>query len=180
MNKTIVAYRSKTGYTQKYARRLAEELGCDCIENPSLSTLLAYDTILYGGGLYIGKINGIGLVTKNFHQLKDKRLIVFAVGISPGRKDELETLWKNNLPEKEMTERIQTFYLRGGFDYHKLSLKNKFLMYGLKKMHLEKIKNPTEDDKGMLAMYDIPQDFTDLQMLGPILQLLTHPNASPH
>ena len=70
MNKTIVAYRSKTGYTQKYARRLAEELGCDCIENPSLSTLLAYDTILYGGGLYIGKINGIGLVTKNFHSKK--------------------------------------------------------------------------------------------------------------
>lgn len=178
--KTVIAYRSKTGYTKKYAEWLAEELHCGCIENPSLSALLAYDTIIYGGGIYIGKINGIGLITKNFEQLKDKRLIVFAVGISPGRDDELKTLWKNNLPSNEMLETIPTFYLRGGFNYQKLNLKNKFLMYGLKKMHLEKIKNPTEDDKGMLAMYDVPQDFTDQQMLEPMLQFLTHPSALPH
>lgn len=174
--KTIIAYRSKTGYTKKYAEWLSEELHCDCIKNPSLSELLPYDTIIYGGGLYIGKINGIGLITKNFNQLKNKQLIVFAVGMGPGRDEELKTLWKNNLPVKEMSDAIQTFYLRGGFDYQKLSLINKFLMYGLKKMHLERIKNPTEDDKGMLAMYDVPQDFTDKKSLD---KLLTHLSALP-
>lgn len=170
--KTIIAYRSKNGYTKKYANWLAQELHCDCKESPSISDLLSYDTIIYGGGLYIGKINGIELITSNFDQLKDKQLILFAVGISPGKENELETLWKNNLPEKEQAETIQTFYLRGGFNYKKLSFKDKFLMYGLKKFYLERKKNPTEDDKGMLAMYDAPQDFTDRSELNKILKFL--------
>lgn len=170
--KTIIAYRSKTGYTKKYAGWLAEELHCDCKESPSVSELLSYDTIIYGGGLYMGKISGIGLITKNFDRLKEKKLIIFAVGMGPGREEELKTLWKNNLPTAELSDSISTFYLRGGFDYRKLSLKNKFLMYGLKKMYLERKENPTEDDKGMLAMYDVPQDFTDRSELDEILKFL--------
>lgn len=170
--KTLIAYRSKTGYTKKYAHWLAETLHCDCKEAPSVSELLSYDTVIYGGGLYMGKINGIKLITDNFDQLKNKQLILFAVGISPGKEEELETLWKNNLPSEEHLKTIKTFYLRGGFNYQKLDFKSKFLMYGLKKFYLERKENPTEDDKGMLAMYDAPQDFTDRSALDNILKFL--------
>ena len=43
--KTVVVYRSKTGYTRKYAEWIAEELGCDIKENAKLSDITGYDMI---------------------------------------------------------------------------------------------------------------------------------------
>ncbi len=53
--KTIVAYRSKSGYTKRYAEWISQELGCDIKEDPQLSDISGYDTIIYGGGMYAGK-----------------------------------------------------------------------------------------------------------------------------
>ena len=52
--KTIVAYKSKSGYTKTYAEWIAQELHCDIKENAELSDLAGYDTIIYGGGMYAG------------------------------------------------------------------------------------------------------------------------------
>ena len=52
--KTIVAYKSKSGYTKKYAQWIAQELNCDIKENAELSDIINYDVIIYGGGMYAG------------------------------------------------------------------------------------------------------------------------------
>ena len=58
--KPLVLYRSKTGYTEKYARQLARELGCEAREfRKDEGSWREYDRVIYGGGLYAGGINGL-------------------------------------------------------------------------------------------------------------------------
>lgn len=168
--KCAVVYRSAAGHTKAYAQWVAEDLKCDLLEGKKVkaSDLLSYDTVIFGGGLYAGGINGVKLITKNFDQLKSKKLIVFAVGATPVRAATTEELIKMNFPG-EMEKKIPFFYLRGGFDYSRLSPFNKFLMT-LMKIKLKRLKNPDADQKGMLASYSHPLDFTDKKYIEPIIK----------
>ncbi len=56
-------------------------------------------------------------------------------------------------------EYIKFFYLRGGFNYKKLSNFNKILMMILK-CKLKMKRKLTPDESGMLAAYDNPMDFS--------------------
>lgn len=155
--KTIVIYKSKSGYTKTYAEWIAEELKCDLAENinVSIEKLQDYHTIIYGGGLYAIGINGISLITRNFEAIKNKNIIVWATGSCPGRADEIEGVWKQNFT-KEQRDKMKLFYLRGGFDYKRLSKGDKLLMSMLK-MRLKSKKERSEDEEGLLKAYDIPE-----------------------
>jgi menaquinone-dependent protoporphyrinogen IX oxidase len=170
--KTVVVYQSKAGFTKNYATWLAKELKCDLLEGSRVkpADLLAYDTIIYGGGLYHIGINGVKLITKNYDLFKDKKLIIFAVGASPVRKETADYLRDLNIPA-ELQDKIQFFYLRGGFDYNRLTPFYKFLML-LLKIKLKHTKNPNADVRGMLASYSHPLDVTNPKNLKPILDFL--------
>jgi len=161
--KTIVVYKSKSGFSKKYASWIANELSAD-------QELESYDTIIYGGGLYASGINGVKLITKNLHRLEDKRIVVFASGASPPRKDDLEKVENNNFT-KEQQKKIHFFYLRGGFDYNKLTPIDKLLMK-LLKWRLKTKATLTPDEKGMLALYNIPTDFTKRKNIEEIILLV--------
>ncbi|MBP0955889.1 MAG: flavodoxin [Oscillospiraceae bacterium] len=165
--KTIVVYRSKTGYTKKYAEWIAEELGCDIKENAELSDIIGYDMIICGGGMYAGTINGARLILKNLDKLSGKKLILFAVGANPGTDKDILPFW-NKMLSTEQQKTIGHFFLRGGFDFSKLGKGDKLLMLMLKK-HVQNIKNPTEEDLGLLAAYDVPVDFTDKANIVPLI-----------
>ncbi len=167
--KIVVVYRSKTGFTKNYATWLAKRLSCTLLEGEKISVkdIIDYDTIIYGSGLYAIGINGIKLITKNFELLKDKRLIVFAVGASPAKKTIVPELVNANIPVDQQNK-IELYYLRGGFDYSRLSPFYKLLMK-LKKLQLQKINNPDADVKGMLSSYEHPLDFTNEKNLEPII-----------
>ena len=157
--KAIVVYKSKTGYTKRYAQWIAEELGCDIKENAALKDIMGYDVVILGGGMYAGGINGVKLITKNVDKLKDKKLVLYAVGANTGADKDMIPVWDRILTAEQQKE-IGHFYLRGGFDFSKLGAGDKILMNMLKK-HLQKLENPSEDDKGMLAAYDEPVDFVE-------------------
>lgn len=169
--KTIVVYKSKYGYTKKYAEWIAESLGCDIKENASFGDIAAYDAVIFGGGIYAGRINGASLITKNFGKLAGKKLALFAVGSNAGHKDELEEFWKKALGEN-ICEKLPHFYLRGGFDYGSLKSVDRFMMNMLKKMLLKK-DTLTDDEKGLLAAYETPIDFTDRKNIGKIAKFFS-------
>ncbi|MDE7290147.1 MAG: flavodoxin domain-containing protein [Oscillospiraceae bacterium] len=169
--KTIVVYKSKYGYTKKYAQWIAESLGCDIKENASLADVTGYDTIIYGGGIYAGSINGVKFITKNLGKLAGKKLVLFAVGSNAGRPEELEVFWKKALGET-VSKQVPHFYLRGGFDYGKTGGVDRFMMNMLKKFLLKK-DTLTEDEKGLLAAYDTPFDCTDRQNLAKMLKFFS-------
>lgn len=167
--KKIVVYRSKYGYTKKYAEWLAESLCCDIKENASFADIADYGAVICGGGIYAGRINGAKLITKNMSRLSGKKLVLFAVGSSVGRPEELEAFWEKAL-EENIRENVPHFYLRGGFDYGRLGNIDRLMMNMLKKMLLGK-DTLTEDDKGLLSAYETPVDFTERKNLDEIIKM---------
>ncbi|WP_271812835.1 flavodoxin domain-containing protein [Clostridium beijerinckii] len=169
--KAVVIYKSKTGFTKKYAEWIAEELSADIFNasKMNINTLNKYDTIIYGGSLYAVGIIGVGLIKKNINKLKDKRLVVFATGASPLRDNVINEVINKNFTVDEQ-KYIKFFYLRGGFNYNKLSSFDKFLMTLLKwKIKNKKKEDLSADEKGMLAIYDKPVDFTDKKNIEKII-----------
>jgi menaquinone-dependent protoporphyrinogen IX oxidase len=158
--KTLVVYKSKSGYTQKYAQWIAEELSADILESSkaSVRNMKEYDTVIYGGGVYANSISGVKLITRNLKQLKDKNIVVFATGLtSPEDKGVNEITNKNFTPEQ--LKHIRFFYLRGGFDFNKLGFLYKTVMKQFTKMNSKKEQN--EDEKALADACQNPVDYTN-------------------
>ena len=160
---TIVIYKSKYGSTKRYAEWIAEALNCEAKEykSVSLSDLINYDTIIYGGGLYAEIIAGVSLITKNIEKLKDKKLIVYTTGITPPEVREYydhEVVEKNFNPE--MLEHIKIFNFLGRMVLSELSIPHRTAIKALKKIMLSK-KNPTDMEKMLIDLCDADGDFTD-------------------
>lgn len=173
--KTLVIYKSKTGFVRKYANWIADELSADLYEaskvTPDLFT--EYDVIIYGGGLYAAGINGVTLITDNLAKLKGKKVAVFATGVAPS-KDEVISEVKNKNFTFEQQQFIRLFYLRGGFDYSKLKIADKVMMTLLKRKIKRKSKESlTADEKGMLSAYGKPVDFSREQNIQGIVTYIT-------
>ena len=168
--KSVVIYKSKSGFVKKYAQWIADRLSCDLYEASSITAdeLKNYDTIIFGGGLYAVGINGIKIIKQNLEQLKHKNLVVFASGASPGRKENIDEVINGNFT-KEQLNYIKFFYMRGGFDYSKLKISDRFLMI-LLKLKLKIKKNHTPDERGMLAAYEHPADFTREQNIEELVE----------
>ncbi|HBN86262.1 MAG TPA: flavodoxin [Clostridiales bacterium] len=162
--KTLVIYKSVTGFTEKYARWIAEVLSADlyAAKDIKLEKMLEYDCIIFGGRLYAVGIDGVALIKRNFEKLKDKRLIIFTTGASPKKEGIIDEIRDKNFTVEQRAH-VQLFYFRGGFDYKNLPGFDKFLMSLLKKKILRKQKIGKElssDEKGMLAIYDRDIDYT--------------------
>ncbi len=158
--KIIVLYKSKTGFTKRYAEWIANDLSADIYDYAMYNQKMLgnYDMIIYGGSLHAVGIEGKKIITGNLELLKGKKVIVFAVGASPYREEIVNEVRDKNFSEEEQ-KYIQFYYLRGGFNYHKLPLFDKMLMKLLQwKLKWKKVLTP--DEKGMLNAYKKPVDFT--------------------
>ncbi|MDZ4132370.1 MAG: flavodoxin, partial [Dethiobacteria bacterium] len=83
-----------------------------------------------------------------------------------------EEIITNNFAS-DQRDKIKFFYLRGGFNYDKLPLGDKVLMTLLKwKIRIKKKqkKELTRDEKGMLAAYSKPVDFTKIELINEIVE----------
>lgn len=166
----VVVYKSKTGFTKKYAEWIAEELQYTLLENNKLDIkeLLKYDTIIYGGGRYASSIAGLDLIKKNYELLKDKNIVIWTTGYNPGRKDDLDAVWNCQFTPEQL-QNIKTYYLRGGFDYNKLNKGYKLLMKILMSK-LKNDKNPSEEARGLIHAYEKPQDYRKKENILPLIE----------
>ncbi|SPF53251.1 conserved hypothetical protein [Candidatus Desulfosporosinus infrequens] len=127
--------------------------------------------MIYGGGLYVVGINGVKYIKQNLNKLNDKKVIVFATGVSPFREEAISEVKNKNFTSEEQ-KHIQFFYLRGGFDYNKLKTFDKVLMTLLKwkiKWKIKRKKELTPDERGMLASYDQSVNFTRKKNIDEII-----------
>ena len=141
----LVLYRSKSGFTLKYAEAIAKEARCKLMElkKCDLETMNQYDFIIYGGGLYASIINGYKKVKKMYDKSTCKGLVLFAVGATP--KDDyatIESMWRKNIKECEL-KKIPHFYMQGGIDYDALGfIERKLLKKVANRVYK---KNPKND-----------------------------------
>lgn len=168
--KHIVIYSSKTGFTERYARWIAEELQCACkpVKDVKSSELSEYDCIIYGGWLMAGNIKDI-LKLRQLKGLGEKKLFIFAVGLTPmGEEEVIEKMKETNLHEDEQ-EKIPFFYFEGGLDYSKMGFINKMLMKSLKK-NLGKKKELTKEESATLHKLENSYDGTDRSYITPLVE----------
>lgn len=170
-NKIAVIYKSKYGSSKRYAGWIALRLGADLYEINDIrgKDLDGYNTIIYGGGIYVGKINGIKFINKNYERVKNKKLIVFTVGLD-SKEDNFKKVIENNF-NKEQLENIKVFNFKGSFDYSKLNLIDKFLMKGLKSsIDKKSIRDLTDDDKIVLEGFEREIDLCDKKSITSLLE----------
>lgn len=165
--KAIVIYASKYGTTEKYARWIGEALDAPVCEASGVKpgSLLDYDLVIYGGGLYAGGIIGAKLVTNN----PCKALVVFTVGLATPETTDYSDILARNFTREQLSV-IKLFHFQGGIDYGRLGVVHKAMMAFMKNK-IMKIP-PAErssDDHQLLETYGGKVDFTDKAAIEPLV-----------
>ena len=172
MNQTIVIYQSSYGFSERYAKWIAEELECQAIQTKEVHSemLKTYETIIYCGGLYAGRIAGFSLIVKNVSRLKEKEIAVVAVGVSY-EDEKMERSLKDQNVTAEMKDQVEFFYLQGGMDFSKMNWFHRLLMKVRKWVTLRKNKDEwTSNDQGFIESYGKSVDFTSQEKVKPIVE----------
>lgn len=123
----IVLYKSVTGFTKEYAEYIAKEIGGKAISITESNTddVREATTIVFGGRLHAGRIEGLSRGKQLFEESTANQLIVFATGAMPmDATDDIEKVWSDN----GIDERIPHFYLPGGLRYDRMPWGEKLLM----------------------------------------------------
>lgn len=173
----IILFKSKYGSVKKYAQWLGEFTGFLIKELSQVSTkeVAQYQWIILCGGIYASGISGIKFISKNMKELKEKNLVIFAVGASHYDEDYFEKIKKHNL--KEEMENIPMFYGRGAWDEETMTFKDRTLCKMLQKM-LSK-KNPKDYEPGedaLMSSMGQKKDWTDKKYLEPLLKYIEREN----
>lgn len=170
MGKTIVWYGSCYGSTARYAQEIAKRLGCEAadVRHCQGAQLSAYDTVVFGGGLYAGSIRGVKALTRCEAQLADKRLIVFTVGMMPADAEQIAKVRTRNF-SPALQAQTQFFHLTGVLDYGRMKLIHRVMMAGLRAM-MRKQKEQNAFTRFILETYGKRTDLMDLVAIEPIVQ----------
>lgn len=171
--KAIVIYKSKTGFTKKYAEWICEELKCDIGSYDKLSSnsIADYDFIIYGGGIYAGKVGGLKKIKSLLRDNSRVRLVVFATGATPAAVgDSIDTIWKSNFSEDELN-RIPHFYMQSGISYEKMGFLDRLLMKVFTKM-LSKKEDKSPEEVGCEQSIAKSHDISSKEYIKPLIQFI--------
>lgn len=170
--KTIIIYRSKTGFTEKYAKWLAESLSCRAIpyDEKSSLDLSLYDTIIYGGSFHAGSIRGVKWFKEETSKQTAANKIVLAVGAMPSKSPAVGGAIDQNFTAEEQKQ-IKVFYLQGGLNYEKLGFVDRKMMKMFAKM-LAKKKNATEEEREAAKAVASSYDASNRDFLKPVIEYI--------
>lgn len=133
--KIAVVYATKNGSTKRYAEWIAKDCGARLIalEHADIDELATYDTLIYGGYVYMGNIQGIAFIKNNRDLLEKVQLVVYTVGLTqPGDEVAFMEVLDRNFTAEER-KGIRFFHFPGALDYKKMGFMQKNMMRILKK-----------------------------------------------
>lgn len=110
--KQLIIYNSKTGFTEKYAKWLSEEMGFDIISLKEIKkvNLSDYKGFIFATSVFAGKLKKLEVITRyNF-----PNLTLLSVGFT-----DMESEYEKNLKEQNAFYG-NLFYVQGGINYEKL------------------------------------------------------------
>lgn len=171
MNKAVVIYKSKYGATKQYAEWISDELHCEAIAADEFNPkdFAEYETIVFGGGIHAGGITGLKLIKKNYSKIKEKKIIIFAVGINVEGEKNMEDLREINFNGK--IKELPCYTLKGAYDPQKLSTFDAFLMKQVRKMIMKKpIIEREQHEKDLVKVIDYGCDYIDRESIAPIVK----------
>lgn len=169
-HKILVTYKSVTGFTEQYAKWIAEELDCRAMEwkEASAKVMSEYDTVIFGGRFHAGFVDGLKNAKKLVAESARAKLIVFATGATPHTATEMiEGAWKNNFTPDEL-ESIPHFYMESGLRYDKMSFSDKLMMKVFAAM-VKRKKDKSEYEKAMEKALGNSYDLSSKEYIVPLV-----------
>ena len=163
-----IVYKSQTGFTERYARALAEKTGVPAYSVKEAGRHLRKgDDIFYMGWLMAGRVSGMDRIWQKYSVRG-----VAIVGMSPGGNGGLWDIACKNHGFSDGGAPV--FYLRGGYAPDKLTGLHKLLMKpmtnSLVKEIREKEHKATAGELEMMNMLLHGGDCFDAAQLDPIAQ----------
>ena len=159
---TGIVYTSNTGYTEKYAKLLGEQLGLPAFSAEQADSLPEGTEILYLGWLMAGVVKGYKKAAQRFSVAA-----VCGVGMGPADSQDSDVRKNNAIPQE-----VPVFTLQGGFDRTKLHGIYRFMMGVMIKVmgsSLRKKENRTPEEDAMLEMVTNGGDFVDVRQLDGVI-----------
>lgn len=176
MTKTAVIFKSNYGSTKQYALHIAQELGADLYDFSRIKKFdfEKYDTLIYGGGIYAGKLNGLKHIAKSADKLAGKNLVVYSVGLGdPSVAANVQEILKgvNKALPKELMSRTHIYSFRGSLDWNKLKFFHGMIMKMLNSMlSKKKEEERTDGDREMLDNFGKAVDYTNMDAATPLIE----------
>ena len=167
--KILLIYKSKTGFTKKYADWICKEINCrlESIKNIKKIDFSQYDLVIYGSRIHAGRIDGLNKIKKlNL----DKKLIIFATGATPKETPSITEVWNSNLTEEEL-KNIKHFYIPAGLNYEKMGFLDKMMMK-MASIMLEKKNNKSKEDIGMQNSIKKSYDISSKERIKPLIEYI--------
>ncbi len=171
--KILILYKSVTGFTKEYAVTIAGKTNAACIplKGATAKMLSDYDTVIFGGRLHAGTLDGLKQAKALFGQSSASHFFVFATGACPNQAtDTIEEMWRNQFSPAELTE-IPHFYMQAGLRYENMPLIDRLMMKGLRSF-LNRKKDLTESERQMASMIAGSFDISSEAYIAPLLEAL--------
>ncbi|MDD7483125.1 MAG: hypothetical protein PUK85_03535 [Clostridia bacterium] len=159
---TGIVYTSNTGYTEKYAKLLGEQLELPAFSAEQADSLPEGTEVLYLGWLMAGVVKGYKKAAQRFSVAA-----VCGVGMGPAGSQDSDVRKNNAIPQE-----VPVFTLQGGFDRTKLHGIYRFMMGVMIKVmgsSLRKKENRTPEEDAMLEMVTNGGDFVDVRQLDGVI-----------
>ncbi|NBG88146.1 flavodoxin domain-containing protein [Isachenkonia alkalipeptolytica] len=169
--KAIVVYKSKTGFTKRYAEWIVEELQCDITtyENIFREMIAEYDLVIYGSRIHAGRVDGLKKIKDLVEKVNRPKLMVFATGGTPSAVEgAIRGIWKASFSEEELQE-IPHFYMQSGLNYEKMGRGDRLIMKTLAKV-LNRKKDKTSDEVGCEEAIGDSYDISSREYVLPLVQ----------
>lgn len=166
--KTVVIYKSSTGFTEKYATWIASDLQCEAIKfnKKNLKTLSAYDRIIFGSGIMGGLITGLSEFKKT-PEFSSKKVIIFATGAT-GIEETAAINRVKDINFNQNDKDIPFYYFQSGINYERMGFLPKTLLRIMCKS-LAKKENMNESEKNMLQILSTTNDRCDRDLIKPLI-----------
>ena len=159
---TGIVYTSNTGYTEKYAKLLGEQLELPAFSAEQADSLPEGTEVLYLGWLMAGVVKGYKKAAQRFSVAA-----VCGVGMGPAGSQDSDVRKNNAIPQE-----VPVFTLQGGFDRTKLHGIYRFMMGVMIKVmgsSLRKKENRTPEEDAMLEIVTNGGDFVDVRQLDGVI-----------
>lgn len=170
----LVMYKSVTGFTERYARWIAEDLDCEAADIKDLSAekLSGCETVIFGGRFHAGRVDGLKKAKELFEKSSCKNLILFATGATPNSAGAIiEEAWKNDLTPEELSL-YPHFYMQSGLRYEKMSFGDRAMMKVFASM-VKRKKDKTDYDKAMEKALGSSYDLSSREFISPLVSYVT-------
>lgn len=169
--KTIVIYKTRTGFTKQYAEWISEALNCDIINYKNINKvdITTYDIVIYGGRVHAGNIDKLQNIKKLVVN-KNIKLIVFATGATPlAATEQINELMQRNFQD----DSIPHFYMQSGLCYEKMGRFDKSIMKLLAKALAGK-ENKNDIENGTSIAISESHDISSKTFIEPLIECVNN------